>query len=227
MGARLVKEVSTKTNDVAGDGTTTATVLAQAMIKEGVKNVAAGADPMAIKRGIDKAVEETVKGLKEITSPNDVQDSKFIICNELSSNYNGNVSYSMDIKPLTEEKYMNFNGWKLIELKFPGCWFGQTGYSVLEDPYGVRGKFEVTRQASYKDNKMNMLKMALNRTQEFVDENFSIEYYDFIKKYRSVLSLSNIERVKDLLHATQKYIEEYSGLKSRILQSTNEKKDSY
>ncbi len=69
MGARLVKEVSTKTNDVAGDGTTTATVLAQAMIKEGVKNVAAGADPMAIKRGMDKAVEETVKGLKEITSP--------------------------------------------------------------------------------------------------------------------------------------------------------------
>ncbi len=68
MGARLVKEVSTKTNDVAGDGTTTATVLAQAMIKEGVKNVAAGADPMGIKRGMDKAVEEAVKGLKEITS---------------------------------------------------------------------------------------------------------------------------------------------------------------
>ena len=69
MGARLVKEVSTKTNDVAGDGTTTATVLAQAMIKEGVKNVAAGADPMAIKRGIEKAVVGAVEGLKEITSP--------------------------------------------------------------------------------------------------------------------------------------------------------------
>ena len=68
MGARLVKEVSTKTNDVAGDGTTTATVLAQSMIKEGVKNVAAGADPMAIKRGIEKAVDEAVKGLKEISS---------------------------------------------------------------------------------------------------------------------------------------------------------------
>ena len=68
MGARLVKEVSTKTNDVAGDGTTTATVLAQAMIKEGVKNVAAGADPMAIKRGIDKAVNTAVEGLKEISS---------------------------------------------------------------------------------------------------------------------------------------------------------------
>ena len=69
MGARLVKEVSTKTNDVAGDGTTTATVLAQAMIKEGVKNVAAGADPMAIKRGIEKAVDGAVAELKKITSP--------------------------------------------------------------------------------------------------------------------------------------------------------------
>ncbi len=68
MGARLVKEVSTKTNDVAGDGTTTATVLAQSMIKEGVKNVAAGADPMAIKRGMDKAVNSAVEGLKEISS---------------------------------------------------------------------------------------------------------------------------------------------------------------
>lgn len=68
MGARLVKEVSTKTNDVAGDGTTTATVLAQAMIKEGVKNVAAGGDPMAIKRGMDKAVDVAVEGIKEISS---------------------------------------------------------------------------------------------------------------------------------------------------------------
>ena len=68
IGARLVKEVATKTNDVAGDGTTTATVLAQAIIKEGVKNVAAGGDPMAIKRGIDKAVDSAVKGLKEISS---------------------------------------------------------------------------------------------------------------------------------------------------------------
>ena len=68
MGARLVKEVSTKTNDVAGDGTTTATVLAQSMVREGVKNVAAGADPMAIKRGMDKAVDSAVKALKDISS---------------------------------------------------------------------------------------------------------------------------------------------------------------
>ena len=68
IGARLVKEVATKTNDIAGDGTTTATVLAQSMIKEGVKNVAAGGDPMAIKRGIDKAVESAVEGLKGISS---------------------------------------------------------------------------------------------------------------------------------------------------------------
>ena len=68
MGARLVKEVSEKTNDVAGDGTTTATVLAQSMIKEGVKNVAAGADPMAMKKGIDKAVTVAVNELKNISS---------------------------------------------------------------------------------------------------------------------------------------------------------------
>ncbi len=65
MGAKLVKEVSTKTNDVAGDGTTTATVLAQAMVKEGVKNVAAGGDPMAIKRGMDKATSKAVEEIQE------------------------------------------------------------------------------------------------------------------------------------------------------------------
>ena len=68
MGARLVKEVSEKTNDVAGDGTTTATILAQSMVKEGVKNVAAGADPMAMKRGMDKAVKVAVDELKKISS---------------------------------------------------------------------------------------------------------------------------------------------------------------
>ena len=69
MGARLVKQVSEKTNDVAGDGTTTATVLAQAMCREGVKNVAAGGDPMAIKRGMDKGTEAAVVALKKISSP--------------------------------------------------------------------------------------------------------------------------------------------------------------
>ncbi len=64
MGAQLVKEVATKTNDVAGDGTTTATVLAQAMIREGLKNVAAGANPMIIKRGIEKAVAAVVEEIK-------------------------------------------------------------------------------------------------------------------------------------------------------------------
>ncbi|MDO5112593.1 MAG: chaperonin GroEL [Clostridia bacterium] len=67
MGAQLVKEVATKTNDVAGDGTTTATLLAQAIIREGMKNVAAGANPMEVKRGIEAAVAEAVDGLKDIS----------------------------------------------------------------------------------------------------------------------------------------------------------------
>jgi chaperonin GroEL len=67
MGAQMVKEVASKTNDLAGDGTTTATVLAQAIVKEGLKNVAAGANPMDLKRGIDKAVEALTANLKEQT----------------------------------------------------------------------------------------------------------------------------------------------------------------
>jgi chaperonin GroEL len=69
MGAQMVKEVATKTSDNAGDGTTTATVLAQAIFREGLKNVTAGANPMAIKRGIDKAVEAIVADLKKISVP--------------------------------------------------------------------------------------------------------------------------------------------------------------
>src|SRR5881409_1519116 len=64
MGAQMVKEVASKTSDVAGDGTTTATVLAQAIYREGAKNVAAGANPMAVKRGIEKAVEALTAELK-------------------------------------------------------------------------------------------------------------------------------------------------------------------
>ena len=60
MGAQLIKEVATKTNDVAGDGTTTATLLAQAIVREGLKNLAAGANPMGLKRGIEKATEAAV-----------------------------------------------------------------------------------------------------------------------------------------------------------------------
>src|SRR5258708_32426944 len=76
MGAQLVREVATKTNDVAGDGTTTATVLAQAILREGLRNVAAGANPMALKRGVDKAVETVVAELKSFSI--EVKDSKKI-----------------------------------------------------------------------------------------------------------------------------------------------------
>ncbi len=69
MGAQLVREVASKTNDVAGDGTTTATVLAQAIVREGLKNVAAGANPQALKRGIDKAVEAAVAHISKVATP--------------------------------------------------------------------------------------------------------------------------------------------------------------
>ncbi len=76
MGAQIIREVATKTNDVAGDGTTTASVLAQAIVKEGLKNVAAGANPMVLKRGIMKATEVAVEELKKISK--DVEDKTAI-----------------------------------------------------------------------------------------------------------------------------------------------------
>ena len=76
MGAQLVKEVASKTNDVAGDGTTTATVLAQSMVREGLKAVAAGMNPMDLKRGIDKAVVAAVESLKDLSKP--CEDAKEI-----------------------------------------------------------------------------------------------------------------------------------------------------
>jgi len=74
MGAQLAKEVATKTNDIAGDGTTTATLLAQAMVREGLKNVAAGANPMILKRGIEKAVQTVVDEIKKVSKSVDSKD---------------------------------------------------------------------------------------------------------------------------------------------------------
>jgi chaperonin GroEL len=76
MGAQLVKEVATKTNDIAGDGTTTATVLAQALVREGLRNVAAGASPLSLKRGMEKAVEAAVEALRD--QAKDVEDKSEI-----------------------------------------------------------------------------------------------------------------------------------------------------
>src|SRR5207244_5339600 len=69
LGARMVREVASKTSDVAGDGTTTATVLAQGLFREGIKNVTAGANPMLIKQGVERAVQIVVEELKKLSKP--------------------------------------------------------------------------------------------------------------------------------------------------------------
>ena len=89
MGAQIVKEVASKTSDVAGDGTTTATVLAQAMFREGVRTVAAGANPIALKRGIDKAVDVVVEELKKLSR--DVQGDMIAQVGTISSNTDKHV----------------------------------------------------------------------------------------------------------------------------------------
>ena len=89
MGAQLAKEVATKTNDVAGDGTTTATVLAQAMVKEGLRNVAAGANPMDLKRGIEQAVEAVVRALGELATP--IEAKKVAAVASISANNDATI----------------------------------------------------------------------------------------------------------------------------------------
>ena len=83
MGAQLVKEVATKTNDVAGDGTTTATVLAQAMIHEGMKNLAAGANPIVLRKGMKKATDAAVEAIAEMSSPVKRQGSDRKSCSSI------------------------------------------------------------------------------------------------------------------------------------------------
>ena len=86
MGAQMVKEVASKTADIAGDGTTTATVLAQAIIGAGLKNVAAGANPMDLKRGIDKAVNEVVSNLRKLSKEVGSDNSKIEQIATISAN---------------------------------------------------------------------------------------------------------------------------------------------
>src|SRR6201992_2649092 len=86
MGAQMLKEVASKTADIAGDGTTTATVLAQAIVTAGIKNVAAGANPMDLKRGIDKAVTQVVEGLKKLSKKVGDDNEKIVQVATISAN---------------------------------------------------------------------------------------------------------------------------------------------
>ena len=91
MGAQMVREVASKTSDVAGDGTTTATVLAQAIVREGLKNVTAGANPMDLKRGVDLAVKKIVEGLKEISKTVGDDKEKIAQVGSISANNDRNI----------------------------------------------------------------------------------------------------------------------------------------
>src|SRR3989337_1970588 len=86
MGAQMVREVASKTSDVAGDGTTTATVLAQAIFREGIKNVEAGANPMALKRGVDKAIEAAVAELKRLSKEVKIEGEMIAQVGTISAN---------------------------------------------------------------------------------------------------------------------------------------------
>src|SRR5205809_235844 len=101
MGAQMVKEVATKTSDLAGDGTTTATVLAQAIFREGLKSVTAGSNPMSLKRGIERAVETVVEELKKISVPT-AGRKEIAQVGAISANNDKEVSTMRDLLPMLE-----------------------------------------------------------------------------------------------------------------------------
>src|SRR3981189_678377 len=100
MGAQLIKEVASKTSDMAGDGTTTATLLAQSIVQEGMKYVAAGMNPMDLKRGIDRAVETVVAELKKISRPTTTSKE---IAQARAISANADESIGKTIAPTTEK----------------------------------------------------------------------------------------------------------------------------
>ena len=120
QGAQLVREVATATNDVAGDGTTTATVLAQAIVRQGLKNVAAGANPLALKRGIERAVDQVVANIasqaKEISGKDQIARVATISAGDGKLDDNGK-RIPLDVKKGDEVLYSKYGG---TEIKVDG-----------------------------------------------------------------------------------------------------------
>jgi len=152
IGAQMVKEVASKTSDIAGDGTTTATVLAQAIVAEGLKNVTAGADPMDIKRGIDLAAAEVVKGLKELSREVTGSKEKIAQVGAISANNDKNIGdlisdamekVGKDGVITVEESKSTETGLRVVEgMQFDRGYLSayfvtdaEAMETVLEDPY--------------------------------------------------------------------------------------------
>ncbi len=159
MGAQLAKEVATKTNDVAGDGTTTATVLAQAMVREGLRNVAAGANPMELKRGIEQAVEKVVEFIGEFAKDIESRDeiAHVAAISAADTTIGEKIAEAMDKVGkdgvITVEEGQTFG----IELEFTEGMQFDKGYispyfitdpdrqeAVLEDPYILIANLKIT-----------------------------------------------------------------------------------
>ena len=114
-GAQLLKDVSSKTNDVAGDGTTTASVLAQAIVREGIRNLTAGANPVGMKRGIDKAVEMATKKIKEMSKPVDSKEMRLQVAAISAGNDKEIGGYIADCMEAVIGAYYLDSGYKNAE----------------------------------------------------------------------------------------------------------------
>src|SRR5947209_6002321 len=155
MGAQMVKEVATKTSDLAGDGTTTATVLAQAIFREGLKNVTAGVNPMALKRGIDKAVGAVVEELKKISVPTagkkEIAQVGTISANN-DSEIGGLIADAMEKVGkdgvITIEEARGVETMRVAAVKAPG--FGDRRKAMLQDIAVLTGGQVISEEVGFK-----------------------------------------------------------------------------
>lgn len=162
MGAQMVKEVASKTADKAGDGTTTATVLAEAIYSEGLRNVAAGANPMEIKKGIEKAVKEVVSGLRTLSKP--IQDRKEI-AQVATISANGDTSIGEIIAQAMEK-------------------VGKDGTITVEEGKGFETTLDVVEGMNFDRGYVSSYFMTNTESQECVFEDAFVLIYD--KKITSV-----------------------------------------
>ena len=170
MGAQMVKEVASKTADIAGDGTTTATVLAQAMISAGLKNVAAGANPMDLKRGMDKAVRKVVENLKEQSEQigDDFEKIKQVAAISANNDEEIGALIADAMKRVTKDGVITVEEAKGTDTYVDEV-LGKMSESYISKPY--EGKFDMAAQEKHYSLEIEKFYQNLNKLIEKTKDN--------------------------------------------------------
>ncbi|WP_299095146.1 hypothetical protein [uncultured Bacteroides sp.] len=193
-------------------------------------------------------VTETEISVELIKSLGELPKYQFVLSDKICSSYNANITYGIDILKLTTQEHIEFFGWKLISLSFPGNWYGQWGVCELEDLHGIRNKFTLTKQGCYYNQHLKMIRESIANTKEFAENNYSVDYNKLIKtkfllntaykttmwgvpsietNYKEMVSVMPtgnkipLKGFDKLIISTKQYIDDYK----KVIASLSDKKD--